>query len=210
MSRWLTALAVAASRAGGARRRPRHAATEADHGPRPRRVGRRLRLGPRHRQAAGATANTVARSGQPAARGASDAVYLATILGARAGPARARRPLLRRVGDHQRRHWQPERQGAGLRRRVHPGRGRRSRRLHLSQLPAGQLGPGDARLAPFPPRGRHGPRSGATSSPGVVPPSLRRRPSRPLTRGDGHRPAAGRARRRSGASGPPAWKTIPS
>jgi hypothetical protein len=49
-----------------------------------------------------------------------DVAYIKSVLATREGVDRARRPLLRRLRDHQRRVRQSERQGAGLHRRVRP------------------------------------------------------------------------------------------
>ena len=100
----------------------RHA--EAHHRPGPRSLGRRVQLERRRVRAAEPGLHR-AGPAEPAARRADRrAVHHLVHRPAHERPGRPRRPLLRRLRDHQRRDRCGQREGARLRRRVHPRRGR--------------------------------------------------------------------------------------
>ena len=97
---------------------------QAHHRPRPRSVGGRLELERGHHAAAAAGLHR-ARAAERAARAdVGRRLHRVVPRAAHQRTGRARRPLLRRRGHHQRRRPGRRRQGARVRRRVHPRRGR--------------------------------------------------------------------------------------
>ena len=151
---------------------------------------------------------TVIAPANPLRGVASDSAYLASVLATIDGPIILGRALLRRRGDHQRRHRQPQRQGARLRRRVRAGEGETSGELstHVPRQPADR---GEPRVPTLPDLADRD-RPGRLHQPRSLPGRLLRRSAAPDGRRHGHRAASGlpvhpeRTLRRTG------WRTIPS
>ena len=144
---------------------------------------------------------TVYAPPDPLAGLASDSATLADFLGSITGPDHPGRAFLRRDGHHQRRHRQPERQGPGLHRRVHPGPGRhhlRARRRPARLLPGlGQRLHGRALPGRPDRRRRRLPQDRSRCALPGVRPVLRQRPARQAGRDAGRHPAPHRLQRRA-------------
>ena len=137
----------------------------------------------------------------------SDAEYLRQFLSTIHGPDRAGRALLRRRGDHQRGHRQPERQVARLRRGLRAWPRARASRRPTRSAAGTPTSPTTSSSGPTPARRR---RRRRLHRPRVVPPAVRPGPAEVDRRVMAATQRPGALACALDPSGPPAWKSSPA